>query len=108
MIPSGALASTKKLVDFASFGIGDFGPDVSSLSPPPLVWPQWWSFAAASQQGLHFSKKISKRKIIFWFDFHRCSHGSSKSAEIWLSKSIFYVKKYRNLSQFFFHGRISI
>ena len=31
MIPSGALASTKKLVDFASFGIGDFGPDVSSL-----------------------------------------------------------------------------
>ena len=45
-----------------------------------LVWPQWWSFADVSQQGLDFSKKISKRKIIFWFDFHRCSHGSSKSA----------------------------
>ena len=45
-----------------------------------LVWPQWWSFADVSQQGLDFSKTISKRKIIFWFDFHRCSHGSSKSA----------------------------
>ena len=45
-----------------------------------LVWPQWWNFADVSQQGLHFSKKISKRKIFFWFDLHRCSHGSSKSA----------------------------
>ena len=44
-----------------------------------LVWPQWWSFADVSQQGLDFSKKISKTKMIFWFDFHRCSHGSSKS-----------------------------
>ena len=32
----------------------------------------------------------------------------SKSAKIWLSKSIFYVKNYPNLSQFFFHSRISI
>ena len=39
---------------------------------PPLVWPHWWSFADASQQGVDFSKKISKIKIIFWFDFHRC------------------------------------
>ena len=45
-----------------------------------IVWTQWWSFADVSQQGLNFSKKISKRKIFFWFDFHRCSHGSSKSA----------------------------
>jgi hypothetical protein len=37
-------------------------------------------FADVSQQGLDFSKKISRRKIIFWFDFHRCSHGSSKNA----------------------------
>ena len=43
-----------------------------------LVWPQWWSFAGVSQQGVDFSKKISKRKIFFWFDFHRCSHGPSK------------------------------
>ena len=45
-----------------------------------LVWPQWWSFADVSQQGVDFSKKISKIRIIFWFDFHRCSQGSSKSA----------------------------
>ena len=33
----------------------------------------------------------------------------SKSAKIWLSKSIFYVKNYPNLSQvFFFHWRIFI
>ena len=32
-----------------------------------LVWPQWWSFA-----------DVSKMKIIFWFDLHRCSHGPSK------------------------------
>ena len=63
-----------------------------------LVWPQWWSFADVSQQGLDFSKKISKRKIFFWFDFHRCSHGLSKSAQIWLSKSFSYVKKRPNYS----------
>ena len=43
-----------------------------------VVWPQWWSFADVSQQGVDSSKKISKIKIIFWFDFHRCSHGQSK------------------------------
>ena len=55
MIPSGALASTKKLVDFASFGIGDFGPDVSSLSPPPLV-------------NIYFlpSKLYGSSKAMFW------------------------------------------
>ena len=45
-----------------------------------VVWPQWWSFADVSQQGLDISKQISKRKIIFWYDFPRCSHGLSKSA----------------------------
>ena len=44
----------------------------------PLVWTQLWSFADVSQQGVEFNKKISKIKIIFWFDFHRCSHGPSK------------------------------
>ena len=43
-----------------------------------LVWPQLWSFEGVSQQGLDFSKKISKRKTFFWFDFHRSSHGLSK------------------------------
>ena len=31
-----------------------------------------------SQQGVDYSKKISKMKILFWFDFQRCSHGPSK------------------------------
>ena len=30
-----------------------------------LVWPQWWSFADVSQQGIDFSKKINKIKIFF-------------------------------------------
>ena len=47
---------------------------------PLLVWPQWWSFTDVSQQGLRFSKKISRIRIFFRFDFHRCSHGPSKSA----------------------------
>ena len=30
-----------------------------------IVRPQWWSFADVSQQGLDFSKKISKTKKYF-------------------------------------------
>ena len=42
-------------------------------------------------------------------NFEDWSNGElSKSTKIWLSKSIFYVKNHRNLSQFFFHWRISI
>ena len=66
-----------------------------------LVWPLWWSFADVSQQGVDFSKKISKITIIFWFDFHRCSHGPSKIRRhfrnksrsiLKLSKNVFYKK----------------
>ena len=66
-----------------------------------LVWPQWWSFADVSQQGVDFSKKISKIRIIFWFDFHRCSHRLSKfrlhfrnksHSILKLSKNVFYKK----------------
>ena len=66
-----------------------------------IVWPQWWSFADVSQQGVDFSKKISKIRIIFWFDFHRCSHGPSKIRRhfrnksrsiLKLSKNVFYKK----------------
>ena len=39
------------------------------------MWPQCCSFADVSQWGVDFIKKI---EIIFWFDFHRCSHGLSK------------------------------
>ena len=66
-----------------------------------VVWPQWWSFADVSQQGVDFSKKISKIRMIFWFDFHRCSHGPSKIRRhfrnksrsiLKLSKNVFYKK----------------
>ena len=46
--------------------------------PHALVWPQWWSFPGVSQQEVDFSKKISKTKTFFLFDFHRCSHRPSK------------------------------
>ena len=35
------------------------------MSIQTLVWPQWWSWADVSQQGVDFSKKISKIRIIF-------------------------------------------
>ena len=66
-----------------------------------LVWPQWWSFGDVSQQTVDFSKKISKVKMNFWFDFHRCSHGLSKirrhfrnksGSILKLSKNVFYKK----------------
>ena len=44
--------------------------------------------------------------IQFWIvrplSINRYSGDLSKTAKIWLSKSIFYVKNYRNLSKFFF------
>ena len=66
-----------------------------------IVWPQWWSFADMSQKGVDISNKISKIRIIFWFDFHRCSHGPSKIRRhfrnksrsiLKLSKNVFYKK----------------
>ena len=63
---------------FASFPANNWGT-FDPLSPASdgthavslVVWPQWWRFADMSQQGLDLSKKISKIKIIFLFDFHR-------------------------------------
>ena len=78
------------------------------------MWPQWWSFADVSQQGVDFSKKISKITIIFRFDFHRCSHGLSKIRRhfrnkscsiLKLSKNVFYKKCGHRLiifNEFFF------
>ena len=33
-----------------------------------IVWPQWWSFADVSQQGLDFSKKnqLKKNNFLIW------------------------------------------
>ena len=62
-----------------------------------LVWPQWWSFVDVSQQGVEFSKKISKMKIFFWF---LGSHGPSKIrhhfrkkvVEFWSYQKMFFTK----------------
>jgi hypothetical protein len=62
-----------------------------------LVWPQWWSFANVSQQGVDFSKKISKIRIISWFDFHRCSHGPSKIRRHFRNKSRSILKLSKNV-----------
>ena len=43
-----------------------------------LVWPQWRSFADWVKRGFILAKE-SVKEFFFWFDFHRCSHGSSKS-----------------------------
>ena len=61
--------------------------EISTVTRKCLVWPQWWSFADVSQQGVDFSKKISKITIIFWSDFHRCSHGLSKIRHHFRNKS---------------------
>ena len=68
------------IFSFKALVIGTRTRTAVAVLVPVVLWPQWWSFADVSQQGLDFSKQISKRKTIFWFDFHRCSHGSSKSA----------------------------
>ena len=44
----------------------------------------------------HFAKESTKEIMEFWINGEL-----SKSAKIWLSKSIFYVKNHPNLSQFF-------
>ena len=64
-----------------------------------LVWPQWWSWGDVSQQGVDFSKKISKIKFIFWFDFHRCSHGPSKIRCHFRNKSCSILKLSKSILQ---------
>ena len=54
-----------------------------------------------NQKGFWLKIKISKGNI----DFCKLV---SKSAKIWLSKSVFYVKNHPNFSKFFFHWRIQI
>ena len=61
-----------------------------------------WSF----QTGDTKLERFLPRK---WLNFEFWINGEmSKSAKIWLSKSIFCVKNHLNLSQLFFHWRIPI
>ena len=48
----------------------------------------------------------TQRKLLNFENW--CNGEVSKSALFWLLKSIFHVKSHKNLSQFFFHWRISI
>ena len=55
---------------------------------PDLVWPQWWSFADVSQQGLDFSKKKSvKEKYFFGLIFTDVHKDRQKLGPILESKS---------------------
>ena len=67
-----------------------------------------WSFQAGGTKLERFLPKNqhTQRKLL---NFENWVNGEvSKSAKIWLSKSIFYIKNYPNLSHFIFYWRISI
>ena len=80
---------------------------------PSLVWPQWWSFADVSQQALHSSKKISKRKYFFdltFTDVHmdrqkvpksdfQSQFSMSKNVQIFLKK--IFIEEYQFRTTFF-------
>ena len=75
------------------------------LETSDLVCTVWqyglWSFQAGDTKLERFLPKNqhTQRK---WLNFEFWINGElSKSAKIWLSKSIFYVKNHPNLSQFF-------
>ena len=74
-----------------------------------ILWQYgFWSFQAGCTKLERFLPKNqhTQRKLL---NFENWVNGEvSKSAKIWLSNSIFYVKNYPNFSQFFFHWRISI
>ena len=70
-------------------------------------WPQWWSFADVSQQGLHFSKKSAKENIFFVLTFTDVHMGHQKvpksdfQSHFYMSKIIriflifFFTKEYQ-------------
>ena len=58
-------------------------------------------------QGIYIIQMDRFCANIFWYQLPQTTYESSKIAIFWLSKSIFYVKNYQNLSNFFFHWRIS-
>ena len=63
---------------------------------------QLWSFQGRDTKLERFLAKsqYTQRKLLTFVNL--CNGEASKSAKIWLSKSIFYVRNYRNLSDFFF------
>ena len=79
-------------------------PNINSSALLATVSKVWqyglWSFQTGGTKLERFSPKNqdTQRKLL---DFENWVNGEvSKSAKIWLSKSIFYVKNYPNLSTF--------
>ena len=77
-----------------------------------MFWTALWQHSLSSFQtgdkrleGFLPKNKHTQRKLLNFQNW--CNREVSKSAKIWLSKSICNVKNLRNLSQFFFHWRIS-
>ena len=85
-----------------------FSPFLTS----PIVWPQWWSFADVSQQGLRFRKKISKKNFfdLIFTEVHMCHQKVPKSdfqSHFSMSKIIqiflifFFIEEYQFRRRFF-------
>ena len=66
-----------------------------------------WLFKRGVQNWKYFCIKIDRKKKLLNFE-NWCNGEVSKSALIWLSKSMFYDENHQNLSHFFFHWRILI
>ena len=71
-----------------------------------VVWPQWWSFVDMSQQGLHFSKKISRIKIFFDLPLQMFTWVVKKCLNLTF-KVIFLCQKSFESFWFFFQWQIS-
>ena len=63
-----------------------------------LVWPQWWSFADVSQQGVDLSKKISKMKIFFDLTFTDVHIDGQKLGPIVENKVLQKLKVLKNVN----------
>ena len=75
-----------------------------------LRWQVWryrlWSFKPGDTKLEIFLDKTqhTQRKLLNFEAW--CNGEVSKSAQIWLSKEIFYAKNYWSLPQFFYHWKI--
>ena len=77
----------------------------------PILWQDDQAHNGLNQflKEHSFSQDVYERFMESELNFSNWLNGEvSKSVEIWLSKSIFYVKKHPKLSDFFFHWRIWI
>ena len=62
------------------------------------MWPQWWSFADLSQQGVDFSKKISNSKYLFDLTFKDVHTDRQKLGPILENKVVQKLKFLKNVN----------